>query len=116
MVFEMNERKWTIKEVPQEKFWEDDGNLENMNNKDHYFGKTKYTLQEIWLDKDLPDDLKKKTLYHELMHCYKASYICLYELDNQDEDFWCELSSNSHEIIHKIAEEYFKVQETLKKC
>jgi len=105
--FMMNNRIWTIKEVPQSKFWEDSGELDKMNNEETYFGRTKYKLQEIWIDKDLPEDLKKKTLYHELMHCYKGCYICFYDLNGQDEDFWCEISSNSHDIIHKIVREYF---------
>jgi hypothetical protein len=104
----MNNRAWIIKEVPESVFWEDDGDLDKMNNKEHYFGRTKYATQEIWLDKDLKKDIKKKTLYHELIHCYKASYICYYDLDNLGEDFWCELSANSHNIIHKIVEDYFK--------
>ena len=108
MKFKMNNREWEILEVPQSKFWEDYGELDKMNDNETYFGRTKYKLQQIWLDEELPVDLKKKTLYHELMHCYKGCYICFYELNNQDEDFWCELSSNSHDIIHEIVEEYFK--------
>ena len=106
MEFEINDRKWCIKEVPEEYFWEDAGKLEEMNDKEHinehYFGRTKYDLNEIWIAQNLPDDMKRKTLLHELMHCYKSVFICLYDLDNQDEDFWCELSANSHDIIHKI--------------
>lgn len=108
MKFKINNREWKIKEVEQKAFWEDDNELEKMNNKDHYFGRTKVTLNEIWIDKDIPTSLKKKTLYHELIHCYRASFICFYSLDNQDEDFWCELISNSHDIIHKIVDDYFK--------
>lgn len=107
MKFIMNNREWEIKEVEQKTFWEDDDELDKMNNKEHYFGRTKFALNEIWIDKDLPISLKKKTLYHELMHCYKGCYICFYEINNQDEDFWCELISNSHDVIHEIAEKYF---------
>lgn len=115
MKFKMNNRDWKIIEVPQSQFWEDDGELDKMNNHDHYFGRTKFTLNEIWIDEDLPTDLKKKTLYHELMHCYKSCFICFYELNNQDEDFWCELSANSHDIIHKIVEDYFKGENNVKR-
>lgn len=108
MKFKMNNKEWEIKEVPQRTFWEDNGELDKMNNNEYYFGRTKSSLQEIWLDKDLKFDLKKKTLYHELMHCYKDCYICLYDINEQSEDFWCELSSNSHDTIHKIAEDYFR--------
>lgn len=110
MKFKMNDREWVIKEVEQSVFWQDDGELDKINNKEHYFGRTKYASNEIWIDKDIPIDLKKKTLYHELMHCYKGSFICFYDLNGQDEDFWCELSANSHDIIHKIVKEYFDEQ------
>lgn len=103
----MNNKEWIIKEVPQSLFWDDDNDLENMNNREYYFGRTKFNLQEIWLDKDIPIDLKKKTLYHELLHCYRGCYIGFCELNNCDEDFWCDLSANSHDIIHEIVEEYF---------
>lgn len=108
MEFEMNGRKWVIKEVPQSTFWEDDGELDKMNNNECYFGRTKFRLQEIWIDESLLADLKKKTLYHELLHCYIGSYLCFYDMNGQSEDFWCEISSNSHDIIHKIVEDYFK--------
>ena len=115
MNFEINGRKWRIVEVAQRVFWEDDDELDKMNSREHYFGRTKYDRQEIWLDKDLPVDAKRKTLYHELMHCYKSIFICLYDLDNQNEDFWCDLSANSHDLIHAVVEKYmerYKEEET----
>ena len=108
MKFKMNNREWEIKEVEQSVFWEDDGQLDKMNNNEYYFGRTKFNLQEIWIDKTLKLDLKKKTLYHELLHCYRGCFMCFYDLDNQNEDFWCDLSANSHDIIHEIVERYFK--------
>ena len=106
-MFKINNITWQIVEVPQKQFWKDSNNLENMNNNEHYYGRTKNNLQEIWIDKDISEELKRKTLYHELMHCYIESYICLYDLDNQSEEFWCDLTANSHDIIHSIVEEYF---------
>ena len=113
MEFEINGRKWKIIEVPQKKFWEDSGELDKMNNEETYFGRTKYKSQEIWLDEELPICTKRKTLLHELMHCYKGSYICFYDLNGQDEDFWCELSANSHDIIHEIVDKYFNQKKEL---
>lgn len=110
--FKINGYEWVIKEVEQKVFWEDALILDEMNTKEHAteycYGRTKYSINEIWIDKSLPQDIKRKTLLHELMHCYKTSFICLYSMDNQDEDFWCELSANSHDIIHEIVENYFK--------
>ena len=103
----MNGKTWLIKEVEQEEFWKDDNALDKMNNNEYHFGRCHYDTQEIWLYKNASKEQKRKTLYHELLHCYRGSYVCFADL-NCDEDFWCDLSANSHDIIHKIVEEYFK--------
>jgi len=111
MKFKMNDREWTIKEVSQEKFWEDDGDKDKIGTKDYFtsyhFGRCIYKNQEIWLWKDVSKEQKKKTLYHELLHCYRGNYITYSELSG-DEDLWCDISANAHDIIHKIVEDYFK--------
>lgn len=58
-------------------------------------------------DKDLCLDQKKQTLKHELMHCYIGCYLFNVEKEYTEEDL-CNISSNSHDIIHKIVEQYFK--------
>lgn len=103
--FYMNNSKWTIYEVEQKLFWEDDGKLDEMNKVDYFLGRCKFELQEIWLYENLPLEQKKKTLYHELLHCYKASYLTFNNIEG-DEDFWCDVTANSHDIIHSIVEEY----------
>lgn len=108
MEFEINGNKWKIIEVPQEDFWEYDGELDKMNKREYYFGRCHFDLQTIWLWKDQSEGQKKKTLYHELMHCYRGSFLSFSELDNQPEDVWCDLVANSHDIITKIVEDYFK--------
>jgi hypothetical protein len=40
------------------------------------------------------------------MHCYIGCY--LYEFKSFDEENVCNISANSHDIIHKIVEDYFK--------
>ena len=52
-------------------------------------------------------ETKEKTLYHELMHCYLYSFISFNDIDFSIDDF-CDISANSHNIIHKIVEHYFK--------
>lgn len=106
MKFKMNDREWTIIEVEQKAFWDDD--KKEIDETSYFFGRTKYENQEIWLYKELSKEQKKKTLYHELMHCYRGSYITFSSLDNQDEELWCDISANSHDIIHDIVERYFK--------
>lgn len=119
MKFEINGREWEIKEVEQEEFWIDDGEKDKIGTKDYYttyhFGRCIYSKQEIWIWKEASEEQKRKTLYHELMHCYRGSYIGFYDLDGQSEDFWCDISANAHDIIHKITEEYFKEKEIDKK-
>ena len=107
MKFTMNDREWLIKEVEQSAFWEDDGQLDKMTDKEYYFGRTKFNIREIWISKELSKEQKRKTLYHELMHCYRGMYFTFATLDGQDEELWCDIVSNSHDIIHSIVEDYF---------
>lgn len=106
MKFKMNDRDWEIKEVEQEKFWKE---LERKqeDNTCSYFGLCLYKKQEIWIDKNMTTEQKRQTLRHELMHCYIGSYISFEDI-SITEDLLCDISSNSHDIIHEIVEKYFK--------
>ena len=117
MKFKMNDRDWEIKELSQEEIRQHfiDYKYDGEPVQGKYYGMTYMDEQTIYLDCDLHTNKKKKTLYHELMHCYKSCFICFYELNNQDEDFWCELSANSHDIIHEIVEDYFKGENNVKR-
>lgn len=44
---------------------------------------------------------------HELMRCYIEEYVSL-ELEDYKEETMRNISANSHDIIHKIVEDYFK--------
>lgn len=103
MKFEINGREWNIFEKSQEElcsyFNEEIGN-------DKYFGITIPERQEIWIWKEIPIEQKRKTLYHELMHCYLFSYVSFNDINFSIDDF-CDISANSHDIIHSIAEKYF---------
>lgn len=104
--FKMNDRVWHIVEVDQESFWTADNELEKMNSKEYYFGRTMFDRNVIWLWKDASQEQKRKTLMHELLHCYRGSYVTFNDI-NCDEDFWCDMCANSHDIIHDIVERYF---------
>lgn len=104
MTFIINNEKWKIKEVKQYEFWEYEKKEQDGG---YYQGQIHYNRNEIWLDVDLPKDKKKKTLYHELMHCYINTHISTYDFD-LTEDIICDISANSHDIIHQIAKDYFK--------
>ena len=103
MKFTMNNVEFTIKEVEQEemKKWhcdEEDG---------YYYGQTHFMTQEVWIDKTLSKEKKRKALIHELTHCYIREYLTSRDI-SPDEEVLCDISANSHDIIHKIVEDYLK--------
>ena len=102
----MNNRNQEIVETPSE--WLLAENKKEYDNVIYCFGLTRYSKQTIYLNEELCEEVKKQTLYHELMHCYIWSYIhCFNEIG---EEAICDISANSHDIIHKIAEDYFKTK------
>lgn len=106
MKFKMNNHEWEIIEIDKhtiKKIYE-----EEMEEKTLYvYGLTKYDNHKIYINEELCDDMKKKTIMHELMHCYIEEYVSL-ELEDYQEETMCNISANSHDIIHKIVEDYFK--------
>src|SRR5574344_1488799 len=106
MKFKMNGRNWKIREVEQKEYREDDGKKQPSDDGE-FFGRTLFKKQEIWLDKNLKNEQKKQTLYHELLHCYKGMYITFTDI-SFNEELLCDISANSHDIIHKIVNDYFK--------
>ena len=101
MKFKMNEIEYEIKEVEQEE-------LMKYRNQDegYYYGQSHFIEQEIWLDKELNKEKKRKTLIHELTHVYIREYITSRDIE-PDEEVLCDIAANSHDIIHKIVHEYF---------
>lgn len=104
MKFKINNRDWEIKEVDAK--WILDLLNEESPNSTYCFGATKYNLQTIYINKEMPIQTKKQTLYHELMHCYIWNYLSNQFEYNEEEI--CDISANSHDIIHNIVEEYFR--------
>lgn len=107
MNFLMNNRIWTILEISKEdiitlyKQETKDENIETV------YGLTSYGNNVIYLNQDMCEDMKKQTLMHELMHCYIKEYVSL-SIEEFDEEMLCNISANSHNIIHEIVEKYFK--------
>lgn len=104
MQFIMNNRNWEIKEVDGQ--WLLDEYNKEYKNGFYCFGLTKYSKQIVYLNSELCNDVKKQTLYHELMHCYLWSYM--HNFSEIGEEAMCDISANSHDIIHKIVEGYFQ--------
>lgn len=101
MKFNMNGVPYTIKEVEQNEF----NQIEQEDG--YYFGQSHFFTQEIWLDKSLNKERKKKALYHELTHCYIREYLTTGDI-TPNEEVLCDISANSHDIIHEIVEKYFR--------
>ena len=102
--FRINRSDYVIKEVSQEELLktivdEEDG---------YYYGQTRFPIQTIFIDKDLSYERKKRTLYHELMHVYIREYLTTRDI-SPNEEVMCDISSNSHDIIHNIVKSYFEV-------
>lgn len=105
MKFTMNNREWEILEVEQKEMCDLYG--EEVSNYNKYFGITVPEEHKIYLWNDIPLEEKRKTLIHELTHCYLFSYISFNNINFSIDDF-CDINGNSHDIIHKIIEDYFK--------
>lgn len=101
--FTMNGIVYTIKEVEQKEFWE-----HTVDEQDgYYYGQSHFQTNEVWIDKNLTVERKRKTLLHELMHCYIREYLTTRDIE-PTEEVMCDISANSHYIIHNIVEDYFK--------
>jgi len=100
----MNDRDWEIIELPQNemKKLDDCG-----DEKGSLFGLTCYETQKIYLWDSVAYEKKRETLMHELLHCYIDCYVSFQNM-RFDEEIACHLAANSHDIIHKITEDYFK--------
>jgi Zn-dependent peptidase ImmA (M78 family) len=105
----MNNRDWEIKELSQEEIRQHfiDYKYDGEPVQGKYYGMTYMDEQTIYIDSGLHPEQKKQTLMHELMHCYIGCYITHQEQQYTEEDL-CNISANSHDIIHKIVEDYFK--------
>lgn len=111
MKFKMNNRNWEIIELTQEeirqKYIEYKYDGEPQVGK--YFGITYMDSQKIYIDSSLHREQKEQTLLHELMHCYIGCYLFASSSGYTEEDL-CNISANSHDIIHAIVENYFKTK------
>lgn len=99
MTFTMNDEKWEIKEVDKQ-YLIDRYNKEHEEPCTYAFGLCDYPNHIIWITDELCVDQKRRTLLHELMHCYLWCYGA--NIDNLHEENICDYSASAHYIIHKI--------------
>ena len=109
MKFRLNNRSWEIIELSQEEMREKikEYKYDGEPQSGKYFGLTYFDKSLIYIDKDLCLDQKKQTLRHELMHCYIGCYLFNNDKEYSEEDL-CNISANSHDIIHEICKQFFK--------
>ena len=103
MKFKMNDYNWEIKFASAEEVKK----TFNDNHPDsYYFGSTTMSNQLILINNEVSIEKQKETLYHELMHCYINCFL----IDSLqfDEEGLCNISAKSHNMIHKIVEDFFK--------
>lgn len=110
-LYKINNLTYEIREVSQERMRAlleeyNERNMDEKPNKTRYMGLTFNDVCIIYLDEEIPKDRKRKILMHELMHAYINCYIT--DTDNFNQEALCDISANSHDIIHNIVEDYFK--------
>lgn len=72
-----------------------------------YFGASHHYSCIIFLDKELPITRKRKTLMHELTHCYISEHIT-HDDKSFDEEMVADIVANSHDFIESVIDKYFK--------
>lgn len=114
MKISINDIEYQIIEISQEEYKkfrkEEDKKIaceETDTSKGVYFGASHHYSNKIFIDEALPKDRKRKTLIHELAHCYISEYITHEEKTYNEEDV-ADIVANSIDIITKIVDEYFK--------
>ena len=99
----MNDLIWTIKYATADEV----KSVFNDESKDsYYYGATTMSTQKILINKEVSKEKQRETLYHELMHCYIYCYLC--DGLQFDEEGVCNISAKSHNMIHRICEDFFK--------
>jgi len=113
MTFKINNCEWIIKELSQEQMKAELQKRyareieEEPSHSGRYLGLTFEDTQTIMLDEELPNDRKRKTLLHELTHCYINMYITHENKTYCEEDI-CNIVANSYYIITEIVNKYFE--------
>ena len=102
--FKINNDKWIIEEKSKEE-------LEELYQKEteekiyFVFGVTIKPQHVIYINKDMCEQQKIKTLKHELTHCYIWEYG-LFNVIDVNEEVICDLVACSNDFINEVVEKY----------
>ena len=72
----------------------------------YVFGLTSRSQHQIYLNNMMCEDQKKKTLLHELMHCYLWEYGI--NAESFHEENVCDIFASAYSVAKPIYEKYFK--------
>ena len=105
MKFKINNDEWLIEEKSKEELKE---LYEKEEEKAYFvFGVTIKTQHIIYINKDMCEEQKIKTLKHELTHCYIWEYG-LYNVMDINEEVICDIVAASNDFINGVVEQYKK--------
>lgn len=106
MKFEINKDLWEIEEIKADQLKE--MYEKQMEEKAYYvFGVTQKSKHKIYINKDLCEAQKIKTLKHELTHCYIWEYG-LYNVMNINEEVICDIVACSNDFINEVIGQYIQ--------
>lgn len=104
MEFTINGDTWEIKEIGAKE-------LKEMYEKEtqekayYVFGVTQKSKHVIYINKDMCQEQKTKTLKHELTHCYIWEHG-LYNVMELNEEVMCDLVACSNDFINSVVSNY----------
>lgn len=106
MKFKINNDEWIIEEKDKEELKE---LYEKEENEKAYFvfGVTIRPQHIIYINKDMCEEQKIRTLKHELTHCYIWEYG-LYNVMDINEEVICDIVAASNDFINGVVEQYKK--------
>lgn len=110
MKFTINNSEWEIIELNKEEFLKtkkklDEEMIEKSEENSFVLGFCDNVHHKIYLNKYICKDELKRTLIHELGHCWLWSYGASY--NGYSEDALCDTLSSSFEFISDILKKYF---------
>lgn len=104
MKFKINNSEWEIEE-------KDKNELKELYKKEtqektyFVFGVTIKSKHIIYINKDMCQEQKIRTLKHELTHCYIWEYG-LYNVMDVNEEVICDIVASSNDFINEVIEQY----------
>lgn len=102
--FQINNNTWQIIEINSEELKE--MYEKDMQEKTYYvFGVTQKSRHIIYINADMCEEQKVRTLKHELSHCYIWEYG-FYNVEDLNEEVICDIISASNEFIYNTAKLY----------